>query len=50
MRFNEDLSRTSSAMIERAATARDPEHLRQLMLEVITLLDVIEKRMTELEM
>ena len=49
MRFNEDLSRTFSAMIERAATERDPEQLRQMVLEVNILLDVIEKRLSELE-
>ena len=49
MGFNEALSRTFSAMIERAATERDLEQLRQLVLGVNILLDVIEKRLSELE-
>lgn len=49
MQFNDDLSRTFSAMIERAATERDPEQLRQLVLGVNVLLDAIEKRLSELE-
>jgi hypothetical protein len=49
MRINDDLSRTFSAMIERASTERDPEQLRQLVLAVNILLDVIEKRLSEFE-
>ena len=49
MTLGSSLSRTLRLVAQRAAEEQDPEKLRQLILEINMLLDVIEKRVGEIE-
>ena len=49
MTFDDSMSPTLSAAIEKAAKEQDPQALRQLVLEVDILLTVIEKRVAEID-
>jgi hypothetical protein len=49
MPLNEDMSRALRELAQLAANEQDPQNLRQLVLRVNALLDVIERRLAELK-
>jgi hypothetical protein len=49
MPLDDPMSRTLRELIEQATKEQDPERLRKLVLGVNTLLDIIERRVAEIE-
>ena len=49
MTLDDPMSRTLRELIEQAAKEQDPERLRQLVLGINTLLDIIERRVAAIE-
>jgi hypothetical protein len=49
MALDDPMSRTLRELTEQAAKEQDPERLRQLVLGINTLLDIIERRVAEIQ-
>jgi hypothetical protein len=49
MALDDPMARTLRELTEQAAKEQDPERLRQLVLGINTLLDIIERRVAEIQ-